>query len=79
MPFEIKDCDDGIGNVMVLYGLVTNQERMDVLKAHLTQDKEKFKKYPYILFHHKGLTNDAPQNHRHYLWYIGGGRFCLEI
>ncbi len=56
MPIEIKDCDDGIGNVIVLYGVVTDQELMDVLKAHLTQGKEKFKKYKYILFDHTGLT-----------------------
>jgi hypothetical protein len=56
MPFEIKDCDDGIGNVIVLYGVVTDQELMDVLKTHLTQNVKKFKQYQYILFDHTKLT-----------------------
>ncbi len=56
MPIEIKDCDGGIGNIIDMFGLVTDQELMDAFKAHLTQDKEKFKRYQYILFDNTGLT-----------------------
>ena len=56
MPIEIIDCDDGIGNIIVTRGMVTDQELIDSLKRHLTHDKEKFKKYKYILFDHTALT-----------------------
>lgn len=47
MPIEIKDCDGGLGNIIVGRGIVTDKELIDALKRHLTQDKEKFKKYRY--------------------------------
>jgi len=56
MPIEIMDCDDGIGNIIVTRGMVTDQELIDSLERHLTHDKEKFKKYKYILFDHTELT-----------------------
>ena len=56
MPIEIQDCDDGIGNIIESRGMVTDQELIDSLKRHLTQDKKKFKKYKYILFDHTTLT-----------------------
>ena len=56
MPIEIKDSDGGIGNIIAIHGLITNQELIDAFKEHLTQDIEKFKKYKYILFDHTGLT-----------------------
>jgi hypothetical protein len=31
MPIEIKDCDGGVGNVIVLYGVETDQELLKVL------------------------------------------------
>ena len=56
MPIEIIDCDDGIGNIIVTRGVVTDQELIDSLERHLTQDKEKFKKYKFILIDHTALT-----------------------
>jgi hypothetical protein len=56
MPIEIKDCDRGIGNIIESRGVVTDQELIDSLKKYLTHDKEKFKKYKYILFDHTALT-----------------------
>ena len=56
MPIEIIDCDDGIGNIIVTRGMVTDQELIDSLERHLTHDKEKFKQYKYILFDHTELT-----------------------
>jgi len=56
MPIEIQDCDDGIGNIIITRGMVTDQELIDSLKRHLTQDKEKFEKYKYILIDHTALT-----------------------
>lgn len=49
MPIEIKDCDGGIGVVIEFRGIVTDKEYVDALKTHLTQDKDKFKKYRYSL------------------------------
>ena len=56
MPIEIIDCDDGIGNIILTRGVVTDQELIDSLERHLTQDKEKFKKYKFILIDHTALT-----------------------
>jgi hypothetical protein len=56
MPIEIQDCDGGIGNIIESRGVVTDQELIDFLKRHLTHDKEKFKKYKYILIDHTVLT-----------------------
>jgi len=56
MPIEIIECDNGIGNIIVTRGMVTDQELIDSLERHLTHDKEKFKQYKYILFDHTELT-----------------------
>ena len=56
MPIEIQDCDHGMGNIIESRGVVTDQELIDSLKKHLTHDKEKFKKYKYILFDHTALA-----------------------
>ncbi len=56
MPIEIQDCDHGMGNIIESRGVVTDQELIDSLKRHLTDDKEKFKKYKYILIDHTELT-----------------------
>ena len=56
MPIEIQDCDHGMGNIIESQGVVTDQELIDSLKKHLTQDKEKFKQYKYILIDHTALT-----------------------
>ena len=49
MPIEINDWDAGLGNIIHGQGIVSEQELIDVLRKHLTQDKEKFKKYRYSL------------------------------
>ena len=59
MPIEIKDCDGGLGRIIVSRGMVTDQELIDSLKTHLTHDKEKFKKYKYLLIDHTALTKVA--------------------
>ena len=56
MPIEIQDCDRGMGNIIESRGVVTDQELIDSLERHLTHDKEKFKKYKYILIDHTALT-----------------------
>ena len=56
MPIEIQDCDGATGNIIESRGLVTDQELIDSLRSHLTQDQEKFKNYKYILFDHSALT-----------------------
>jgi len=56
MPIEIQDCDGGIGNIIESRGMVTDQELIDFLQRHLTQDQEKFKTCKYILFDHTALT-----------------------
>lgn len=56
MSIEIKDCDGGIGNIIESRGIVTDQDLIDSLKRHLTRDKEKFKKYKYILIDYTALT-----------------------
>ena len=56
MPYEIKDCDGGIGNIIEGRGIVTNQEFIDFFKRHLTQDKDKFSKYRYSLIDYTAVT-----------------------
>ncbi len=56
MPIEIQDCDGGIGNIIISRGVVTDQELVDTLNEHLTHNKEKLKRYKYILFDHTALT-----------------------
>ena len=49
MTIEIKDLDGGIGNAIIASGIVTGQDYVETHKRHLTQNKEKFKKYRYSL------------------------------
>jgi hypothetical protein len=42
MPIEITDCDGGIGVIIAGRGIITDQEYINSMKGHLTQDKEKF-------------------------------------
>jgi len=56
MPVEIRDCDGGIGTTVENRGMVTDQELIESLKNHLSQDKDKFKKYKYILIDNTELT-----------------------
>lgn len=56
MPIEIQDCDGGIGNIILSKGMVTDQELIQSLKNHLSQDKDKYKKYKYILIDNTELA-----------------------
>ena len=49
MPIEIKDCDNGIGNIIEARGTVDDREMIDFFEGHLRQDEEKFKIYRYSL------------------------------
>jgi len=59
MPIEIQGCDGGIGNIISSRGMVTDQELIESLKNHLSQDKDKYKKYKYILIDNTELTKVA--------------------
>jgi len=59
MPIEIQDSDGGIGNIILSRGMVSDQELIDSLKNHLSQDKDKYKKYKYILIDNTELTKVA--------------------
>ena len=56
MPIEIIDLDDGIGNIILGSGILTVNEYIDALKKHLTQDREKFKRYKYSLTDYTAVT-----------------------
>ena len=62
MPIKIKDCDGGIGVRLVFRGIVSDQEYLESLKRHLTQDNEKFKKYRYSLTDLSALTEARVTN-----------------
>jgi hypothetical protein len=47
MPVEIRDTNGGLGNIITGQGIISEEEYVDVLKAHLTQDEEKFKQYRF--------------------------------
>ena len=49
MSIEIRDLNNGLGNIIIGRGIVKEEELFDVLQKHLTQDKDKFKKYKYSL------------------------------
>ena len=56
MPIDINDCDGGIGVRLVFRGIVTDQEYLESLKRHLTENNEKFKKYRYSLTDLSAIT-----------------------
>jgi len=56
MPIEIKDVDGGRGNVITASGFLRDEEYIETLKRHLSQDKEKFKKYRYSLADYRAVT-----------------------
>jgi hypothetical protein len=49
MSIEIRDVDGGLGNIIIGRGIIIDEEYVDALKEHLTQDENKFKKYRYSL------------------------------
>jgi len=56
MPIEIKDCDDDLGNIIESRAMVTDQELISSIEWHLTDDKNNFKNYKYILIDQTELT-----------------------
>ena len=56
MPIEITDCDGGLGNLIVCTGIITDEECIETYHKHLTQEKDKFKKYKYSLIDHTAAT-----------------------
>ena len=56
MPIAITDWDGGAGNIIEFRGIVTDREYIDVMKAHLSQEKEKFFKYKYSLIDTAAIT-----------------------
>ena len=62
MPVEIKDLDDGVGVIITGWGILTEEEWIDSLAKHLTQDKDKFKKYRYSLSDYTAVTETKISN-----------------
>jgi len=58
MPIEIKDVDGGLGNLIIGSGVVTGEEYVNAIKKHLSQDKEKFKKYRYSISDYTAAVRD---------------------
>ena len=56
MTIETTDLDGGIGVLFAGRGILTDQEYVDIYKRHLTQDKDKFKKYKYSLIDYSAAT-----------------------
>jgi len=44
MPVETKNVNDGIGVIITGHGFVSDQEYVETLSKHLTQDQDQFKK-----------------------------------
>ena len=63
MTIEIKDLDGGLGTTITGRGVITGQEYVEVHTSHLTQDKEKFKKYRYSLSDWTEVTQVDISNH----------------
>ena len=49
MPIEANDLNGGLGVSFTARGVVTEDEYVDTLRKHLTQDKHKFEKYRYCI------------------------------
>jgi hypothetical protein len=49
MSIEIRDTDGGLGNIITCRDVVQEEEYIDAIKKHLTQDAKKFRKYRYSL------------------------------
>jgi len=49
MPIEIKDVENGLGNLIIVNGVVTEIEFVEALQRHLTQNPEKFRRYRFSL------------------------------
>ena len=49
MPIEANDLNGGLGVSFTARRVVTEDEYVDTLRKHLTQDKHKFEKYRYCI------------------------------
>jgi hypothetical protein len=49
MPILLRDLAGGLGVSFTGYGVITEEEYVDALTKHLTQDSHKLKKYRYCL------------------------------
>ena len=56
MSINIRDVDGGLGNIITGRGIIIDEEYVDSLKKHLTQDEDKFKKYRYSLSDYTATT-----------------------
>ena len=74
MPVDIKDCQDGIGVTITGRGVVTDDDLRAELKAHLTQDEEKFSQYRYSLSDYSAATEVHASNET--IRYIA--RLCID-
>lgn len=49
MSLEVIDVNEGLGNLIIGKGILTEKEYLETLTRHLTQDENKFKKYRFSL------------------------------
>jgi hypothetical protein len=56
MPIEIADVDEGRGNIIKAWGVVTGREAVEAFTKHAEQDSEKFSKYKYSLADYTEVT-----------------------
>jgi len=56
MPIDIIDIHNGLGNFIIAYGILTEKEYLDPLKAHLTQDEDNLKRYRFSLSDFTGVV-----------------------
>ena len=56
MPIDIIDVDQGLGNIILLSGVITESEFAEKMQTHLSQDQEKFRQYRYSLVDLSGIT-----------------------
>jgi len=75
MPVYVKDLDDGLGNVIIGTGVITNEEYDTALTKHLSQPSEKFKKYIYSIV---DFTTTTHLN-VHMSYFIKNAKRCIEV
>lgn len=49
MTIHITDVDGGIGNLILMSGIITDSEFVEVMQKHLAQDPDKYKRYRFSL------------------------------
>jgi transcriptional regulator len=55
MPISIQDLDDGLGNIITGWGIITEEEYISFNKKHLTQNKDKLKKEKYSIIDYSAV------------------------